>query len=90
MHFLALCFIISPFESGGHQYSADMMAKSPRFNPTTSCQMSTTNCGTKALRITHARTHTEIRTHIQTQMSQWTYLTSKDAHAACHVERLMK
>lgn len=46
MHFLALCFIISPFEPRRHQYSADTTAKSPRFNLTASYQMNTTNGGT--------------------------------------------
>lgn len=39
MHFLALCFIISPFELCRHQYSADMTAKSPQLNLTTSYQI---------------------------------------------------
>lgn len=53
MHFLALCFIISPFELCRHQYSADMTAKSPQLNLTTSYQINTTNCGRETQCITH-------------------------------------
>lgn len=86
MHFLALCFIISPFEPRRHQYSADMTAKSPRFNLTTSYQTNTTNCGTKALCITHVYTHTDMETCTQTNTEDTQ--KSNDAHTACSVERL--
>lgn len=62
MHFLALCFIISPFELCRHQYSADMTAKSPQLNLTTSYQINTTNCGRETQCITHVQAHTDTNT----------------------------
>ena len=93
MHFLALCFIISPFEASGHQYSADMTAKSPRLNLTTSYQMEdnrlwregspSSHMCTDTHTHTHAHTHTHTHTNvvqsgnIRTKLSQWTHKKAK-------------
>lgn len=79
MHFLALCFIISPFEASGHQYSADMTAKSPRLNLTTSYQMEDNRLWHEGSPASHMQTHTTVvrSGKIQTQLSQWTHKKAK-------------